>query len=52
MTFAYSMSLEPTNLICRIHSMDILASLNQFLSHVYDDLACDEDPHFHCLEPT
>jgi hypothetical protein len=29
-----------------------LASLNQSIGSVYDDLAYDEDPHLHCLEPT
>ena len=30
----------------------LLASLNQFIGYVYDDLAYDEDSHLHCLEPT
>jgi hypothetical protein len=30
----------------------ILASLNQSIGPVYGNLAYDEDPHLHCLEPT
>ena len=29
-----------------------VASLNQYIGPVYDDLGYDEDPHLHCLEPT
>ena len=29
-----------------------LASLNQSIGPMYDNLAYDEDPHLHCLEPT
>ena len=29
-----------------------LAFLNQYIGHVYDNLAYDEDHHLHCLEPT
>jgi hypothetical protein len=30
----------------------LLASLNQSIGPVYGNLAYDEDPHLHCLEPT
>ena len=30
----------------------LLVSLNQFIGPMYDNLANDEDPHRHCLEPT
>ena len=29
-----------------------LASLNQYIGPVYDDLGYDEDSHLRCLEPT
>ena len=35
-----------------IQSQKALASLNQYIGPVYDDLGYDEDPHLHCLEPT
>jgi hypothetical protein len=31
---------------------EALASLNQYIGRVYDNLTYNEDPHLHCREPT
>ena len=43
--------VEQGRVVTTLNILFSVASLNQSIGSMYDDLACDEDPHLHCLEP-